>query len=285
MVWTTLGLVGLVMLPAQAGMLISVQDLSALRNDPKLVILHAGSQKDYDAGHVPAARLVTLAGLSETGPGGLRLQLPPPEKLKEALEALGVSQDSKVVIYSGTEAIQQATRVWFTFDYLGLAAQASLLDGGLAAWRAAGRPISTEAAAAPARGRLDIAPQPAKVVSSEWIQARLADPDLQLVDARLPEFHSGRNPGQMPRAGRIPRASNVPYPSLLDENLRFLPLEELRRKLGSPGDAPVVTYCHIGLQATVPYFVARLLGWEAKLYDGSFQEWSQNSGLPVEKDE
>ena len=88
----------------------------------------------------------------------------------------------------------------------------------------------------------------------------------------------------MPRAGRIPGAVNVPYPSLLTKDRKLLPEAELKAKLGAPAKE-LVTYCHIGQQATVAYFTARYLGLKPKLYDGSFQDWSSRPDLPVAKDQ
>jgi thiosulfate/3-mercaptopyruvate sulfurtransferase len=261
-------------------MLVSTDWLAAHLKDDALVVMHVGSQKDYDAGHIPGARLLTLAEISVTGEGGLRLELPPVSTLKAALEKLGVSNSSRVVIYPAGEAVQAATRVWFTLDYLGLGDRASLLDGGLAAWRAEGRPVSTEAAQW-TPGTLTVTPRPALVAEADWIHAHLKDPKVRVVDARTPEFYSGENAGGMPRAGHVPGAVNVPFSSLLGEGRKLLPAAELREKLG-PAGGTTVTYCHIGAQATVVYFVARYLGHDVKLYDGSWQEWSGRKELPAE---
>src|ERR1039457_4947605 len=107
--------------------------------DQSLVVLHVGSQKDYDAGHVPGARLVTLSDISTTDQRGLRLELPPVKDLEEAFGRIGVSDGGRIVVYAGTESLQSAPRVWFTLDYLGLGGRAALLDGGRALWRGGGR--------------------------------------------------------------------------------------------------------------------------------------------------
>jgi len=252
--------------------------------DESLVILHVGSQKDYDAGHIPGARLVALGDISITDQRGLRLELPPVNDLEEAFGRLGVSDGARIVVYAGTESVQSATRVWFTLDYLGLGDRAALLDGGLVSWRAEGRPLSTAGAGVQAR-RFTAHPAPQLVVSAEWVRAHLDDQSVQLLDARLPEFYSGANAGGMPRAGHIPGARSVPFTSLLGENGKLKPPQALRAILnagGGPEPALTVSYCHIGQQATVLYFVARYLGLDARLYDGSFQDWSRRPELPVE---
>jgi thiosulfate/3-mercaptopyruvate sulfurtransferase len=270
---------------SHSSFLVSGNWLASHLKDRSLVILHVGSKKDYDAGHIPGARLVTLGDVSITGKRGLRLELPPASLLEQAFGSLGVSNASRIVVYAGTESVQSATRVWFTLDYLGLGDRAALLDGGLAEWRAEGRPLSTEAPAARPR-KLVAHPKPQVVVGADWVRAHLDDPGVQLLDARLPEFYSGANAGGMPRAGHIPGARNVPFTSLLTEKGRLKPPDALRALLynGRGGSKPALTvsYCHIGQQATVIYFVARYLGIDARLYDGSFQDWSMRPDLPVE---
>lgn len=263
----------------EAPMLVSTQWLADHLNDPDLVLLHVGGEKDYAAGHIPGARRLSLADVSVSGPEGLRLEMPPLEKLRDALGQAGVTNDSRIVVYPANESVPAATRVWFTLEYAGLGARASLLDGGLPLWKAEGRPLSTTAApAAPTRPRL--APRTDLIVGADWVRAKLNDPDVRLIDARAPEYYSGAKAGQMPRAGRIPGATNVPFNSLLDEQLKLRPAGELRARI--PSGKELVAYCHIGQQATLLYFASRLLGENIRLYDGSFQEWSRRSDLPVE---
>lgn len=257
--------------------LLSVDALASQLRDPNLVLLHVGSQKDYDAGHLPGARLVTLADISVTGERNLRLELPPLHKLEAALLKLGISNASKAVIYAGNDSVQSATRVWFTFDYLGLPAR--LLDGGLPAWKAKGLAIATEPAAFDVAASVKLTPHPEWIVDAEWLNAHRADQSVVLLDARLPEFYSGENTGQMPRGGHIPGAFSVPFPTLLTDHKQFISRKKLSELLGN--GSTIVTYCHIGQQATVLFFAGRLSGKNVKLYDGSFQDWSARSELPV----
>ena len=132
------------LLAAATVMLVSTEWLGAHLKDEGLVILHVGSAQDYEKGHIPGARLIGLGDISITGERGLRLELPPAAALEAAFGKVGISDTSRIVIYPGTDSVQAATRVWFTLDYVGAGARASLLDGGLALWRAEGRPLSTE---------------------------------------------------------------------------------------------------------------------------------------------
>jgi len=277
---TKLGIVLTVMLGAmgQQGPLVSTPWLAGQIGSPDLVVLHVGTEKDYGERHIAGARLVRLVDVGVTDAQGLRLQLPAVEALQKTLGAVGVSDESRIVVYAGNASMQSATRVWFTLDYLGLGNRSSLLDGGLAAWCAEGRPVSIEAPA-PVAATFTARPRPELVATTDWIRSKLADPEFVLIDARTEEFYSGASAGSMPRAGRIPGARNVPFPSVFEADGKLKPKAELARMIGS---RPVVTYCHIGQQATVVYFVARYLGLDVRLYDGSFQEWSGRKELPVQ---
>ena len=262
--------------------LISVDTLATQLKDPNLVILHVGGPTDYAAGHIPGARLVTLAdisvaGLMANGERTLRLEMPPIDKLQSALLKLGITNTSQVVIYPATDSVQSATRVWFTFDYVSLPAR--LLDGGLAAWKAKEFKTTTELADFATATALKLTPRPEQIVDAAWLNAHRTDPGLVILDARLPEFYTGENSGQMPRAGHIAGAWNLPFPNLLTPTKQFIPRKQLAEHLGNGGT--IVTYCHIGQQATVLYFAARLTGKNVKLYDGSFQDWSSRPDLPV----
>jgi thiosulfate/3-mercaptopyruvate sulfurtransferase len=265
----------------RADLLVTNDWLAAHLKDPELVILHTGTAQDYDAGHIPGARLVTLSAISKTGDEGLRLELPPVETLENAFGSLGVSETPRVVIYAGNDTMQSATRVWFTLDYLGLSARVSLLQAPLSVWKQEGREVSRQAASAQA-ATLAARPRTRAVVSFGELKALLDARAVELIDARTPEFYSGAELGMMTRGGHIPGARNVPFLTLLDEQGRLKPLEAWRQSL-APGDGrPLVLYCHIGQQATLLYFAARMLGRDVRLYDGSFQDWSRRTELPVE---
>lgn len=254
-------------------------------NDPKIVLLHVGVKPEYDAGHIPGAQFVTLADLSLTREESeLSLQLPPPERLKAAFEKLGISNDSRIVVYFGKDWVSPTTRVYFTLDYAGLGGNTSVLEGGMPAWAAAGKALSKDVEAAKT-GSLKINVNPELVADASWIKANLDNPRVRVIDARNPEFYDGSSAGGQPRAGRIKGAKNIPFDTIVDDKNKFKSTDELKKKFTDAGVKQydtVVTYCHIGQQASVDYFAAKMAGLKVKLYDGSYQEWSRNAELAIE---
>jgi len=120
------------------------------------------------------------------------------------------------------------------------------------------------------------------VADADWVAARLTSPSVAIIDARAPAFYQGPRPA---RPGWVAFPRRQPAVQLGDQPRRQLqPAEALRPMLIGAGAAAgdtVVTYCHIGQQASLAWFAARMLGYQAKLYDGSMQEWSARRDLPV----
>jgi thiosulfate/3-mercaptopyruvate sulfurtransferase len=253
--------------------------------DHSLVLLQVGEKTEYTAAHIPGAQFIALADISTPRGQGLTLELPPVEQLKTAFEKLGVSNKSRVVIYFSKDWVTPTARVFMTLDYLGLGDRTSILDGGLPAWQAEGRATTTEVST-PTLGKLTPHLKQQLVVDAAWVNANLSKPGVMIVDARASKFYTGEEVGRMPRGGHIPGARNIPFDSVVEASNKFKSLEKLRQLFNTAGvknGDSVTTYCHIGQQASLLYFVARYLGYDAHLYDGSFEDWSHRSELPVDK--
>ncbi len=268
-------------------MLVTPAWLLEHKGDTNLVLLHVGVKAEFEAGHLPGAQLVNPQDLSiPRAEGALILQLLPPEALRAKLESLGIGDDSRVVIYFGKDWVSPATRVYFSLDAAGLGDRTSLLDGGMPAWKKAGGPVTVEASPPRPAGKISAAPRRELVAELDMVKTSLGKAGVVIVDSRNTEFFDGSSAGSMPRAGRIPGARSLPFDTLVtDDNLMKSDARtaELFKAIGiKPGDI-VISYCHVGQQATLVYFAAKRLGYVARMYDGSWDEWSRKSDLPVEK--
>lgn len=269
-------------------LIVSTDWLAKHLNDDGLVLLQVGDKKEFDEAHIAGAQFIQLQDISTPRGQGLTLELPSVDQLKSTFEKLGVTDKSRIIVYFSQDWVTPTARVFMTLDYLGLGDRTSILDGGLPAWRAENRAVTSEVRA-PKSGAFTPHPNTKLVVDAAWVSANLAKPGIAILDARAAKFYTGEDVGQMPRGGHIPHAKNIPFSTLVDDKTnKFKSPEALRALFGSAGvkeNDSVATYCHIGQQASLLYFVARYLGYDAHLYDGSFQDWSNRSDLPVEKSE
>lgn len=247
---------------------------------PHQVIIHAvASKAEYDAGHIPGARMLVSSSYAVTR-DGLSSQLPPVATLDSIVESLGVNDGDRVVIYGQPLPV---ARLLVTLEYLGLKGKVSVLDGGIDAWREAARPVTTDTVQ-PTTGTFTPAVDASIIADVAYVQGAADRKGVRILDARAPEFYLGTSAGTMPRAGHIPGARNVPFSSLTTELTLQREQGKVARLFAQAGVAKgdtVVTYCHIGMQGSLLYLAARRLGFNARLYDGSFEEWSKRSELPV----
>jgi thiosulfate/3-mercaptopyruvate sulfurtransferase len=267
--------------------LVTPAQLEPMLADRSVVLLHVGDKAEYDVEHLPGARHVeTRAIAAAPQEGGLTLQLPAPADLEARLEALGIGDTSRIVLYMGKDWISPLTRVAFTLDYAGLGGKTMVLDGGMPAWKAAGKAVTRDIPAPPTAGSLTIAPRPEAVADLAWVQSHAGKAGAVVIDARNTQFYTGdsNNNGRIPRPGHVAGAVSVPFDTFVREDGTFKPRAELEAMLKAAGATPgssITTYCHIGQQATVPYFVARMLGYDVKLFDGSYEEWARTEAAPV----
>ncbi|MBO0921962.1 sulfurtransferase [Cellulomonas sp. zg-ZUI222] len=245
----------------------------------------------YLDAHVPGAAFVDVTNeLSDTGAPQL-FTVPAPDALAAALGALGIGDDTHVVVYDNVGSAW-ATRVWWLLRWLGHD-HVSVLDGGLGAWRAAGLPVAggaeDDAAARATPGRLTPRVRPELLATLPQVeQISTGSAAGLLVNALDPAtFRGEQEVSPYPRRGRIPGSVNLPLFTFLDPATgRFLPPAELRGLLQDGGllDAQgAVTYCGGGIAATVPAFAAYVAaGVDVAVYDGSLSEWTAEQGRPVD---
>jgi thiosulfate/3-mercaptopyruvate sulfurtransferase len=266
------------------GILVSTQWLSEHLADPDLVVIQVASmRRDYLSGHIPGARYLWPGYLAMSNPD-LSYQALPVSQMDTTLEAIGVSNTSRIVLCGVSGNVSPTARVFLTLEYLGLGGHISVLDGGFDAWKREGRPVSTDIPPVK-RGSFTPAVQTSVFASAEEVLADIRKEGTSIVDARAPGFYDGTTPNGMPRSGHVPGARNIFYSTLVDSVNKMLPVEKLASMFAGAGVGDkdrVVAYCHVGQTASLVYFAARLLGHQASLYDGSFEEWSGREDLPVE---
>ena len=269
--------------PPGRSMLVSATELAALRKDPSVVVLHVADRAAaFEEAHIPGAQFLRYGEFAVEGESGLGSELPAAAVVQRAFEAVGVGDGSRVVIYAQSPVV--AARAFFTLDAFGHG-NVALLDGGLRAWREAKLSIETGPAKKPAAAHFTPRLDAQRVADAAFIQQQMTAKGIALVDVRPdPEFF-GTDGGMngMHAPGHIDGARQLTWNSLVDGEGKFLSAPQLKQRLEAAGvvtGRPVVSYCMVGMRASVVYFVARQLGYDAKLYDGSIIDWSRRK-LPV----
>jgi thiosulfate/3-mercaptopyruvate sulfurtransferase len=274
--------------------LISTDVLAAHLDDPAFVVVdcrfklddEGWGEREYKARHIPHAVYAHLdRDLSgpKTGTNG-RHPLPDVHTLARTFGRLGITDGKQVVAYDQENGMY-ASRLWWLLRWLGHD-HAAVLDGGFAKWTAEGRPIAS-GEVRPIATQFDASMRNGMVVDVNRVAALMTDADWRLVDARAPERYRGDTEPIDKTAGHIPGAVNHFFQWNLDERGRFRTPEELRTRLreaarGAPSDR-IVCYCGSGVTACHNLLALEHAGMTgAKLYPGSWSEWSADPARPVE---
>ena len=232
-------------------------------------------RRDFAAGHLPGAVFVDLDSdlTAPSGPG--RHPLPSPTEFAIRMEALGIGDDSDVVVYDDAGGTV-AARLWWMLDNLGHP-RVSLLDGGLAAWTAIHGPLTAEVAAYPV-GQPNLRDRWSRTIDSDALRARLGT--VGLVDARARERYRGDIEPVDAVPGHIPTAVSLPTAGNLAPDGRFLGRDLLRARFRDLG-GEIVAYCGSGVNACHNLLAIRLAGLpDGLLYPGSYSDWA-GTGMPI----
>ncbi len=272
--------------------LVAVEELAEHRNDPQWIVvdcrhslqdLEAG-RRAYAQGHIPGAFFAgvesDLAG-AKTGKNG-RHPMPDPLHFAAFLRALRVTARTQIVAYDAG-ADMFAARMWFLCRHAGLDAVA-VLDGGFAAWTAAGKPVSAQEPGKPGTGTFQSNPRRELTVDAAAVLASLEDNELNVLDARAADRFAGENETIDPVAGHIPGALNRPFKQNFDERGFFKPSAQLRDEFSALGVEPkrIVHQCGSGVSAAVNYLAMEHAGIDgSRLYPGSWSEWIADRSRPI----
>ena len=274
--------------------LISTEELAAQLANPTVVIVDcrfdladtSSGRRQYEASHVPGAVYadldIDLAGEKDGSNG--RHPLPDPSQLRRVLDRLGIEHGKQVIVYDQDTGMY-ASRLWWLLRWMGFGA-AAVLDGGFAKWTRENRAVKS-GVEGNTPGNFVGSPDAGAYVDADAVMQRMTSDEGCLLDARAPERYRGETEPLDRVAGHIPGALNHFYKNNLDPDGTFKSPEELRRLLGdatghtSPDQ--VICYCGSGVTACHNLLALEHAGLGgARLYAGSWSEWSSDPSRPIE---
>jgi thiosulfate/3-mercaptopyruvate sulfurtransferase len=279
---------------AHPEVLVSTDWVAEHLKDPELRILEVDEDVLlYDTGHIPGAQKIDW--LMDLWHGVIR-EFIEPQELAHLFERLGISNDTTLILYGDKSNWWAAYAFWF-FTYSGHK-NLKLMDGGRKKWVAEGRPLTTETPSYPQGNYTPQQRDPQLRAFRDDVLAQLENVEggkTALVDVRGPAEFSGEKT-HMPeypqegvlRGGHIPGAQNIPWAQATNEDGTFKSADELEALYGGKGvsgDKDVIVYCRIAERSSHSWFVLKyLLGYpNVKNYDGSWTEWGNSVGVPIEK--
>jgi thiosulfate/3-mercaptopyruvate sulfurtransferase len=249
--------------------------LQAHLSDPQVRVIYVGDAADYKQGHIPGARVIDHMETVQMGANGHRLA--PNDELVRVFTRLGLSDGMQIVLYG--DSPMATGWVNSALVAIGHGEDASWLDGGIALWKAEGRPFET-ASPPPVAGTLTLKPAPALFVDAAWVRSHLNSPTTKILDVRTDREWT---------SGHVPNATLIFWQDLFTDvkTQKFKSKDEIKALLAKAGvkpDQEVVTYCAVGMRASLMGWAARsVAGLPTKIYLGSWQDWSHDSNNPIVK--
>ncbi len=265
--------------------LLAPAELADRLGDPDLRLVDLTPAEHHAEAHLPGAVHLDYGAIVAQRPPVMGL-LPDGEHLERVFSELGIAPDTPVVAYDH-EGGGRAARLLWTLEAAGHRGPRALLDGGIHAWRAEGRPTEATATRIEPR-RFRYQTNEAVIADRDYILAHLDDPRVILVDARSPAEYAGIDV-RAARGGHIPGAVNLDWVECIDRNrdLRLkseLTLRQLFQTRGVTPEKTVITYCQTHHRSALVYWVLKILGYpRVKGYPGSWSDWGNALDTPIEQ--
>jgi thiosulfate/3-mercaptopyruvate sulfurtransferase len=257
-------------------MLISTKDLQEILGQENLLVVDCRSFKEYSQGHIPGSVNLDLFAFHwfDTSKEGLQTFN---EQVSQLFSFVGITSKKKVVFYDDVSGMLAARGVWLLMYFSHN--DAFMLDGGLQKWKSDGMKIEmTTNGFSPAT--FDGIPNPKLLAGYEYIKENLGR--IVLIDARSSEEYSGKVV-RGARRGHIPGAVNVDYMSNISSDGTLKDTDKLAALYKISKDSQIVTYCQGAYRAANSFVALKRLGFEnVRVYLGSWGEWSNREGLPIE---
>ena len=244
----------------------------------------ASGRAGFEKGHIPGAQFVDLTRDLKDHASPYSYMLPSAVDFAATVAALGIGNDTQVVIY--TAAVPWwATRLWWMFRVFGHD-RVAVLNGGLGKWRKENRPLTNDTAQY-AQADFRAAYQPSLVADKSQVLAAVQSGQSCVLNALSRQLFTGESDLGYARPGRIAGSELLPTLNFIEQDSgAYKPDAELEAgaaALGRAKDAGIISYCGGGIAATMNAFVLMKLGYRnVSVYDGSLDEWSSDPAMPME---
>ncbi len=271
---------------AQNDLWVETDEVAELMDQPNTVLLDAVSPDQYDRAHIPGAvnlHYLNFADIETRSDNGFPVS---PDNAEKLLGEAGIGDNTTAIIYDGGQG-PPASGLWFALRFFGHD-KVRIVNGGFRKWLAEDRPVTQKAPEVSERS-FTAEPNPGMVATLDDVKGNLRGGPAKIIDNRSLEEYIGENvlPAAA-RGGHIPNAQRVDWVQFSGELATLKDTSAMRQIMGEAGirrNDQMIAYCQSGIgRSTFFYLVAKQLGYsDVRVYTGSWEEWSNDSTLPVAK--